>query len=51
MRDAGDELVLEATVAGSADVLVTFNIRDFGDVPRRFGIEIIGPKDLLRRTT
>jgi putative PIN family toxin of toxin-antitoxin system len=51
LRDAGDELVLEAAVAGSADALVTFNIRDFGDAPRRFGIDLIGPKDLLRRTT
>ena len=51
LRDAGDELVLEAAVAGQADALVTFNVRDFGDAPRRFGIELIGPKDLLRRTT
>lgn len=51
LRDAGDELVLEAAVAGRADALVTFNARDFGDAPRRFGIDLIGPKNLLRRTT
>ena len=51
LRDAGDELVLEAAVAGQADAIVTFNARDFGDAPSRFGIEVLGPKDLLRRTT
>ena len=51
LRDAGDELVLEAAVAGGADALVTFNVRDFGDAPGRFGIETMGPKDLLRRMT
>ena len=51
LRDAGDELVLEATVAGGADALVTFNACDFGDAPRRFGTEVMGPADLLRRVT
>lgn len=46
LRDAGDELVLEAAVAGQADAIVTSNARDFGDAPRRFGIEVLGPKDL-----
>ena len=49
LRDAADELVLEAAVAGQADVIVTFNARDFGKAPSRFHIEIMGPQELLRR--
>jgi putative PIN family toxin of toxin-antitoxin system len=51
LHDAADEMVLEAAVSGRADAIVTFNARDFGDAPTRFGIAVIGPKDLLRRTT
>lgn len=49
LRDPGDELVLEAAVNGGADGLVTFNRRDYGTVPTRFGIELLGPGDALRR--
>ena len=35
LRDPSDEMVLEAAINGSADALVTFNRRDFGDTPRR----------------
>jgi predicted nucleic acid-binding protein len=35
LRDPADELVLEAVVNGQAAALVTFNRRDFGDVPAR----------------
>src|SRR5438445_927632 len=41
LRDPGDEMVLEAAVNGQADLLVTFNVRDFGTVPSRFGIELM----------
>lgn len=37
LADVGDELVLETAVNGRADVLVTFNIRDFELGARRFG--------------
>jgi putative PIN family toxin of toxin-antitoxin system len=47
LRDPGDEMVLEAAVNGQADLLVTFNVRDFGDVPSRFGIELMIPRDAL----
>ena len=30
-------MVLEAAINGRADALVTFNRRDFGDEPGRFG--------------
>lgn len=49
LRDPGDEMVLEAAVNGRADVLVTFNRRDYGDVPDRFGLEVLLPRDLLER--
>jgi putative PIN family toxin of toxin-antitoxin system len=49
LRDPGDEMVLEAAVNGRADLLVTFNVRDFGDVPSRFGIELMIPRDALER--
>jgi len=49
LRDPGDEMVLEAAVNGRADLLVTFNVRDFGTVPSRFGIEVMIPRDALER--
>ena len=49
LRDAGDEMVLEAAVNGHADALVTFNVRDFGVVPSRFGIEVLLPREAIGR--
>jgi|SRR5579864_886436 len=49
LRDAGDEMVLEAAVNGRADALVTFKVRDFGTTPARFGIEVLLPRDALKR--
>jgi predicted nucleic acid-binding protein len=49
LRDLGDEMVLEAAVNGRADALVTFNVRDFGTVPARFGIELIIPREAIGR--
>ena len=51
LRDANDEMVLEAAVNGRADALVTFNERDFATAAPRFDLELIGPRDLLRRMT
>jgi putative PIN family toxin of toxin-antitoxin system len=48
LRDPGDEMVLEAAVNGVADALVTFNRRDFGQAPRRFGINLWLPAEALR---
>ena len=33
LRDPNDEMVLEAAANGRADVLVTFNRRDYGAIP------------------
>jgi putative PIN family toxin of toxin-antitoxin system len=49
LRDPGDEMVLEAAVNGRADALVTFNLRDFGAAPAHFGIEVLLPRDALKR--
>ena len=49
LRDPGDELVLEAAVNGKAAAIVTFNQRDFGDTPAKFGIELLSPAEMLRR--
>jgi len=49
LRDPGDEMVLETAVNGQAHELVTFNVRDFGDVPERFGIEVMIPSEAIRR--
>jgi len=44
LRDPNDEMVLEVAVNGRADALVTFNLRDFGNVPNRFGVELLLPR-------
>lgn len=49
LRDPGDELVLEGAANGHADAIVTFNQRDFGTIPQRFGIELLMPAEALRR--
>ncbi len=49
LRDAADELVLEAAVNGGAASIVTFNRRDFGAVPARFGIDLLTPAEAIRR--
>lgn len=49
LRDPTDEMVLEAAINGAADALVTFNQRDFGDAPGKFGITVLSPQEALRR--
>ena len=48
LRDAGDEMVLEAARSGCADALVTHNMRDFMPA-RMFGIEVAKPGEIARR--
>jgi putative PIN family toxin of toxin-antitoxin system len=48
LRDPCDEMVLEAAVNGQAATIVTFNLRDFGSAPGRFGIAVMRPADALR---
>ena len=42
-------MVLEAAVNGRAEALVTFNVRDFGNAPARFGIEVMTPREAIGR--
>lgn len=49
LRDPADEFVLEAAVNGQAAAIVTFNGRDFGAAPSRFGVEVLAPLAVLRR--
>jgi putative PIN family toxin of toxin-antitoxin system len=49
LRDPDDELILEAAVNGGADILVTFNQRDFGSIPAAFGIQCLLPQLALER--
>ena len=49
LHDPADEMVLEAAVNGMADALVTFNRRDFGLVPARFGVALLTPQQALRK--
>jgi putative PIN family toxin of toxin-antitoxin system len=51
LRDPADEMVLEAAVNGRANVLVTFNVRDFTPTAERFGISVLRPRDVLKKVT
>lgn len=47
LRDADDEMILEAAVNAQATAIVSFNRKDFAPVPSRFGIEILLPREAL----
>jgi hypothetical protein len=49
LRDAADEMVLEAAVNGQAQAIVAFNHRDYGNAPPRFGILLLLPAEAYRR--
>lgn len=49
LRDPGDEFVLEVAVNGGANAIVTFNQRDFAPAATRFGIEVLLPREVVRR--
>jgi putative PIN family toxin of toxin-antitoxin system len=49
LRDPCDEMVLEVAINGQADALVTFNTRDFGNVPGHFGVDLMLPRDAIVR--
>jgi putative PIN family toxin of toxin-antitoxin system len=48
LRDADDDMVLEAAMSGHADFLVTFNRRDFEPAASQLGIAIVSPQETLR---
>ena len=49
LPDPGDDLVLETAVNGRADVVVTFNRRDFEPAAGRFRLEVVTPAGAVRR--
>jgi putative PIN family toxin of toxin-antitoxin system len=49
LRDPGDEMVLETAINGRADFIVTFNLRDYEQVPHQFGIEVLRPAEVIQR--
>lgn len=48
-RDPNDEMVLEASINGRADALVTYNIADFAGIAERFRIAVMSPAELLKK--
>ncbi len=50
LGDVADEMVLETAINGTADAIVTFNVRHFGPAAR-FGIDVIRPDEAIRRLT
>ena len=49
LRDANDDMVLDAAVNGQAEAIATFKRRDYGRVPYEFGIAVVAPRDVLKR--
>ncbi|WP_084080558.1 putative toxin-antitoxin system toxin component, PIN family [Edaphobacter aggregans] len=47
LRDANDEMVLEAAMNGRADAIVTHNRRDFLSVIHEFRLRILSPAEAL----
>ena len=48
-RDPNDDLIIDAAINAGADAIVTFNRRDFGGAPGRFGIECLLPSETLEK--
>jgi putative PIN family toxin of toxin-antitoxin system len=48
VRDPDDDMVLEAAVNGQADAIVTFNVRDFHEAAKNFGIKIVTPGEAVQ---
>ena len=49
LRDPNDEMVLETAVNGRANVLVTFNVRDYGTAVAQFGVAVLLPREAIAR--
>jgi putative PIN family toxin of toxin-antitoxin system len=46
LKDADDDLVLEAAVNGEADIVATFNLKDFRPAMDRFAVRFLRPAEL-----
>ena len=49
LRDANDDMVLETALSGHADLLVTFNRKDFEPGSSALGIEVASPREAWNR--
>lgn len=48
LPDPNDEMIVECAISGSADYIVTFNVKDFCPVQALFFFEIVTPREFLR---
>jgi predicted nucleic acid-binding protein len=49
LPDPNDDMVLEAALSGHADLLVTFNLRDFEIAASAWGVLVVTPQELLKQ--
>ncbi len=49
LRDADDEMILEAAINAGDRVIVTFNTRDFAEAAGKFGVQLKKPRDVLEK--
>lgn len=47
LADANDDMVIETAINGGANLLVTFNTRDFGLAGEPFGCRVLKPKEAV----
>lgn len=48
LRDPGDDMVLETAINGRANAIVSYNHKDFGNVPGMFNISLLKPHDVIK---
>ena len=48
LADPFDDMVLETAVNGQVTAIVTFNVKDFGAVPKTFGIKLLQPREAIK---
>jgi putative PIN family toxin of toxin-antitoxin system len=49
LADPYDDMVLETAVNGQAAAIVSFNVKDYGDIPASFGMDLLQPRDAIKR--
>ena len=49
LRDANDEMVLEAAINAKNQTIVTFNAKDFAGAAERFGVTVSAPRQILEK--
>jgi putative PIN family toxin of toxin-antitoxin system len=47
LKDVDDDMILELAVSGGCDSIVTYNVKDFKNVEKVFGIKVVTPKQFL----